>query len=137
MAAPESGKGTSGRWTVLEHDMFVEGLRRFGRCWRSISQLVPTRSVVQIRTHAQKFFMKLEKVSSGRRRAPWSRNAASTAECPPRCSRSHRARRESRSPRLAAPPGLLRALAAPLCRLDKKFQQWTTVPGAKPPSMLR
>ncbi|KAA0173809.1 hypothetical protein FNF27_04766 [Cafeteria roenbergensis] len=61
MAAPESGKGTSGRWTVLEHDMFVEGLRRFGRCWRSISQLVPTRSVVQIRTHAQKFFMKLEK----------------------------------------------------------------------------
>ena len=62
MAAPESGKGISGRWTVLEHDMFVEGLRRFGRCWRSIAELVPTRSVVQIRTHAQKFFMKLEKV---------------------------------------------------------------------------
>lgn len=60
------GKISTGRWTVLEHDMFVAGLRLHGRCWRSISTMVPTRSVVQIRTHAQKFFMKLEKVWFGK-----------------------------------------------------------------------
>jgi SHAQKYF class myb-like DNA-binding protein len=59
----DPSKGTSGRWTVTEHLCFVEGVRRFHKSWRHIAAMVPTRSVVQIRTHAQKFFMKLEKVS--------------------------------------------------------------------------
>jgi len=43
---------TTGRWCDHEHDTFVEGLRRYGRDWKQIHQIVPTRSVVQIRTHA-------------------------------------------------------------------------------------
>ena len=47
-----------GRWTKREHDMFLEGLERFGRSWKKIASLVHTRTLVQIRTHAQKYLQK-------------------------------------------------------------------------------
>jgi SHAQKYF class myb-like DNA-binding protein len=40
---------------------FIEGLELFGKGWKKIASLVKTRSVVQIRTHAQKYFLKLSK----------------------------------------------------------------------------
>jgi len=43
---------------VQEHASFEEGLRRWGTNWRMIQKMVPTRSLVQIRTHAQKYFLK-------------------------------------------------------------------------------
>lgn len=52
----------AGRWNKEEHDLFVEGLSRHGKEWKRIAQMIPTRTVVQIRTHAQKYFQKLEKV---------------------------------------------------------------------------
>lgn len=57
---PEVGENT-GRWTKEEHEMFLLGLEQFGKEWKDISQLIPTRSVVQIRTHAQKYFQKVAK----------------------------------------------------------------------------
>lgn len=42
--------------------MFVHGLRLHGKEWKKIALMIPTRTVVQIRTHAQKYFQKLEKV---------------------------------------------------------------------------
>lgn len=42
--------------------MFLEGLRMYNKQWKLIAELVKTRTVVQIRTHAQKYFQKLEKV---------------------------------------------------------------------------
>lgn len=45
--------GKAGRWTNEEHAAFVAAMERFGQNWRRIHDAVPTRSVVQIRTHAQ------------------------------------------------------------------------------------
>jgi hypothetical protein len=39
----------------------VAGLREHGQRWKEIQKMVPTRTLVQIRTHAQKYFMKLDK----------------------------------------------------------------------------
>lgn len=41
--------------------MFVKGLEMYGKGWKKIAGLIKTRTVVQIRTHAQKYFLKLSK----------------------------------------------------------------------------
>jgi len=55
-----SGENT-GRWTKEEHHVFLEGLKEYGKEWKKIAGMIPTRTVVQIRTHAQKYFQKLAK----------------------------------------------------------------------------
>ncbi len=52
----------AGRWTQEEHSLFVEGLRLYGREWKKIGAMITTRTVTQIRTHAQKHFAKESKV---------------------------------------------------------------------------
>jgi SHAQKYF class myb-like DNA-binding protein len=52
---------TTGRWTREEHLLFIKGLEMFGKGWKKIAGLIQTRTVVQIRTHAQKYFLKLTK----------------------------------------------------------------------------
>ena len=50
-----------GRWTEEEHQLFLEGLKLFNKDWRAIERYIGTRTCSQIRSHAQKFFMRLEK----------------------------------------------------------------------------
>jgi SHAQKYF class myb-like DNA-binding protein len=45
-----------GQWTDDEHNMFLEGMTHFPRMWTKIANLIKTRSAVQVRTHAQKYF---------------------------------------------------------------------------------
>eukprot|EP00948_MAST-09A_sp_MAST-9A-sp1_P002766 g2766.t1 len=58
----KSGTPSSGRWTNEEHQIFLEGLQKFGKEWKKISEMIKTRTVVQTRTHAQKYFQKLLKI---------------------------------------------------------------------------
>ena len=50
-----------GRWSALEHYRFLEALKNFGKEWQKVQQHVATRTSTQARSHAQKFFGKLEK----------------------------------------------------------------------------
>lgn len=54
----------AGRWTKEEHQRFIEGVKKFGKNWKQVEEYVGTRTGAQVRSHAQKFFNKLEKEQS-------------------------------------------------------------------------
>ena len=49
-----------GRWTLKEHIQFLQALDKFGISWKKISDLIPSRTPNQIRSHSQKFYKKLK-----------------------------------------------------------------------------
>ena len=54
----------TGRWSSEEHSRFLDGLEIYGRRkWQKIAELVGTRTTIQVRSHAQKYFKKLRKES--------------------------------------------------------------------------
>ena len=74
----KEGDENTGRWSKKEHDLFVECLTKYGKDWKKTADLLKTRTVVQIRTHAQKYFQRVAKLkgeiaestSSGSVKAP-------------------------------------------------------------------
>jgi SHAQKYF class myb-like DNA-binding protein len=52
-----------GRWSDHEHRVFLDGLNHYGKQWKTIATMIGTRTVVQVRTHAQKYFQKMERSS--------------------------------------------------------------------------
>jgi SHAQKYF class myb-like DNA-binding protein len=58
----ERSDASTGKWTDQEHETFLQGLVSHGvgakYDWKSIQQMVPGRTLIQIRTHAQKHFKK-------------------------------------------------------------------------------
>jgi len=51
----------NGRWTKEEHLSFLESIRLYGKDWRKIEEHVGSRTCSQIRSHAQKYFLRVEK----------------------------------------------------------------------------
>ncbi|KAK3218687.1 hypothetical protein Dsin_012657 [Dipteronia sinensis] len=58
------------RWTEEEHKKFLEALKLYGRAWRKIEEHVGSKTAVQIRSHAQKFFSKVVRETSGNNTIP-------------------------------------------------------------------
>ncbi|CAN8076305.1 unnamed protein product [Agarophyton chilense] len=61
--AHDDAKKTSSRyWTPDEHNRFLEGLRLFGqKDIKAIARHVGTRNATQVRTHAQKYYLRIER----------------------------------------------------------------------------
>ena len=54
-----------GRWSKKEKKLFQQAFEKYGKEWKLIAAIIGTRTVIQIRTHAQKYFQKLAKVTGG------------------------------------------------------------------------
>ncbi|XP_015579106.1 protein REVEILLE 7 [Ricinus communis] len=67
------------KWTEEEHYKFLEALKLYGRGWRKIQGFIGTKSAVQIRSHAQKFFSKVVRESNG----GGAESSVKTIEIPP------------------------------------------------------
>ena len=57
----KSNRNSAGRWTNVEHNRFTEALRIYGKNWKKVEDHVGTRTGAQVRSHAQKFFLKVQK----------------------------------------------------------------------------
>lgn len=51
-----------GKWEDSEHVKFLEGLKAHGKRWSEIRNHVGSRTCQQVRSHAQKFFKRMEKL---------------------------------------------------------------------------
>ena len=86
MALPSSGEeeeiGTNtlttsssylnGRWTYEEHIRFLKGCLLYGNNWKKVENYVKSRTSSQIRSHAQKFLIKLNKKYKVNLNSPFS-----------------------------------------------------------------
>lgn len=53
----------NGKWSTEEHKRFLEALAQYGNTWKMIAKKVGTRNRAQIRSHAQKHFLKEKKLA--------------------------------------------------------------------------
>ena len=49
-----------GRWSKEENDKFLEGIELFGINWKKVKKLIDTRTIIQVRSHAQKFYYRMK-----------------------------------------------------------------------------
>ena len=59
LASPNQPNNNLGTWTQHETDAFRRGLQLHGKNWKKIQPMIQTRTLTQIRSHAQKYFAKL------------------------------------------------------------------------------
>ena len=57
------GNSNGGRWNKDEQYRFAEAVLKYGNDWKKIQSHIYTRNITQIRSHAQKFLMKLKETN--------------------------------------------------------------------------
>lgn len=58
-----SGETKGSQWTAEEHQSFLRAYEAHGKDWRKVKEEVGTRTITQVRSHAQKYFLKLKRHS--------------------------------------------------------------------------
>lgn len=58
----EQNNSNGGRWNKEEQKRFAEAVLKFGNDWRKIQNHIFSRNITQVRSHAQKFLMKLKEI---------------------------------------------------------------------------
>eukprot|EP00892_Ulva_mutabilis_P007488 jgi/Ulvmu1/5110/UM021_0127.1 len=58
------------RWTDEEHTRFLEGMSLYGRSWGKVASHVHSKTTIQIRSHAQKYFNRIKKQQDSGSAAP-------------------------------------------------------------------
>lgn len=48
-------------WSPEEHQSFLRAYEIHGKNWRKVAEAVGTRTITQVRSHAQKYFLKLKR----------------------------------------------------------------------------
>ena len=56
----ENDAMNEGRWAEEEHDKFLDGIAKYGINWKKVKTMINSRTPVQVRSHAQKFYYKLK-----------------------------------------------------------------------------
>lgn len=59
-SSTDSENSNNGRWSKEEQQRFAEAVLNYGNDWKNIQNYVSSRNITQVRSHAQKFLMKLK-----------------------------------------------------------------------------
>lgn len=66
----EASTVKQGRWTKEEQNLFVLAFKWHGKNWKKLSEIITTRSIIQIRSHAQKYCKKFKENQNGESQIP-------------------------------------------------------------------
>ena len=102
----------TGRWTAEEHDEFLKCLDIYGREWKKVAERITTRTAAQIRSHAQKYFKKIEAAGEGAPKAKPTTTAPTAPDGAPQIPA------ETLAGALGALDDMLRALRSKRARYD-------------------
>ncbi|KAJ6707282.1 SWI/SNF COMPLEX-RELATED [Salix viminalis] len=75
-------------WTEPEHDKFLEALQLFDRDWKKIGAFIGSKSIIQIRSHAQKYFLKVQKSGTNEHLPPPRPKRKATHPYPQKASKN-------------------------------------------------
>ena len=54
----EESDEKTGRWNQTEHQSFIEAIKAYGKNWKLVADHIGTRNSTQVRSHAQKYFLR-------------------------------------------------------------------------------